>query len=65
MAVVKFLVENGADLARDEEFQSTLHGACFYGLLVIVKAELEKGVDVNLPGGRYESALAAAIWWRR
>lgn len=65
MAVVKLLIENGADLAKDEEFQNTLHGACYYGLQDIVKAELEKGVDVNVPGGRYESALAATIWGRR
>lgn len=65
VAVVKFLIENGGDLAKDEEFQSTLHGACYYGIQDIVKEELESGVDVNVPGGRYESALAAAIWGRR
>lgn len=42
-----------------------LHGACYYGLEDFIKVELEKGVDVNLPGGCYESALAAAIWGRR
>lgn len=61
LEVTRFLIEHGADFASDANYANTLHGASFYGFDELVKAELEAGVDVNSKGGRYASALDAAI----
>jgi ankyrin repeat protein len=61
LEVTRLLIEHGADFASDTRYANTLHGASYYGLHELVKAELEAGVDVNSPGGMYASALDAAI----
>ncbi|EEA19856.1 hypothetical protein TMatcc_009997 [Talaromyces marneffei ATCC 18224] len=59
--VTKLLIEHGADFASDSRYANTLHGASYYGIYDLMKAELEAGVDVNSQGGKYASALDAAI----
>ncbi|KAF3385972.1 Ankyrin repeat and KH domain-containing protein 1 [Talaromyces pinophilus] len=59
--VTRLLIEHGADFATDARYANTLHGASYYGLHDLVKAELEVGVNVNRQGGKFASALDAAI----
>lgn len=64
LEVTRFLIEHGADFASDACYASTLHGASFYGFIDLVQAELKAGADVNSQGGKYASALDAAITGR-
>lgn len=61
LEVTRLLVEHGADFVGDGRYANTLHGASYFGLHNLVIAELEAGVDVNTRGGKYASALDAAI----
>lgn len=65
VAALSFLIENGANLRSDKQFLIVLPAATFLGIEEVVKAELEKEVDLNIPGGSHEIELAAAIWGRR
>ncbi|KAK7456343.1 hypothetical protein VKT23_010589 [Stygiomarasmius scandens] len=59
LGVVKYLVENGADInAVGEKYGTALQAAAYGGYLDVVKFLTKKGADVNAVGGR--SALQAA-----
>ncbi|KAK7456361.1 hypothetical protein VKT23_010608 [Stygiomarasmius scandens] len=62
--VVKFLLENGADVnamgEMGELFGTALQAAASQGHLDVVKVLLEKGADINAVGEFYGTALQAA-----
>jgi len=51
--IVKLLFENGADLnSRGNDGNTPLHTAVLHGKVMIVQYLVEKGVNVNIEGGR-------------
>ncbi|KAH7877022.1 ankyrin repeat-containing domain protein [Lentinula edodes] len=60
-AIVKLLLENGADVnAQGGEYSNALQAAAHARDEAIVKLLLENGADVNAQGGEYGNALQAA-----
>jgi len=61
----KLLLENGATFSGDERFSHTLHATSFFGLDEFVKKQLDEGVDINVRGGTFDTALQAAVAGRQ
>lgn len=61
-AVVKLLLERGADVKRTNRDGGTaLHGAAFFGRSVIAGLLLEAGIDPAVKNGRGDTALDATL----
>ncbi|KAH8689939.1 ankyrin repeat-containing domain protein [Talaromyces proteolyticus] len=58
--IVELLVKYGADFRGDVRFPTNLHAGGYFGLEELVKKDLDSGIDVNIQGGAFGTALQAA-----